>query len=246
MRSTARISAAGWRSVGRTGRDRALLELGPGRAAARHRLRFRRPDPGPGRADGLQRHGARRGSSGDCLCPVGGGARAFPAAPPSCPGLRRMLPFADGTFDSSSVRGRDQSPARPPGHLREWARLLRPGGRLLFTDALVRTGRSASPRSTSGPGWASTCSCPRRERSGHRRRWTGLAAGGRPVRRRGRHRGPLARRTRTSSARARSRRGGRWCHKRQRFLAVTAELARSGRLSRFLYLAERPLPDLAG
>jgi hypothetical protein len=35
--------------------------------------------------------------------------------------------------------------------------------------------------------------------------------------------------------------GADWCHKRQRFLAATAELAQSGRLSRFLYLAQRPL-----
>lgn len=50
------------------------------------------------------------------------------------------LPFADGTFDAvvsndamCHVPGRGEA-------LREWARVLKPGGRALFTDALVVTG----------------------------------------------------------------------------------------------------------
>ena len=35
--------------------------------------------------------------------------------------------------------------------------------------------------------------------------------------------------------------GEEWFSRRQRFLALTAELAVSGRLSRFLYVADRPV-----
>jgi len=50
------------------------------------------------------------------------------------------LPFADGTFDAlSCVDSLNHLPDRL-GVLREWARVLRPGGRALFTDPVVITG----------------------------------------------------------------------------------------------------------
>jgi hypothetical protein len=44
----------------------------------------------------------------------------------------------------------------------------------------------------------------------------------------------------------RSAEGTPWFERRQQFLELTAELARSRRLSRFLYLALKPFPSGAG
>ena len=115
-----------------------------------------------------------------------------------------------------------------PGTLTEWARLLRPGGRLLFTDALVVTGPLSKPEIDvrSGLGFylfvppgvneaaiaGAGLSCCR---------WPTAP----PPRPRSRAAG-----TRCAAAICPSLeplRGPTWCEQRQRFLAVTAELARS-------------------
>ena len=118
--------------------------------------------------------------------------------------------------------------------------LLRPGGRLLFTDALVVTGplskHEIDVRSGLGfylfvpPGvneaaiaGAGLSLLQMSDRSAATAeiasRWNAV---------RGRHLPELE-----------AVEGAAWCRQRQRFLAVTAELARSGRLSRFLYLAAK-------
>jgi len=50
------------------------------------------------------------------------------------------LPFSDATFDAiTCIDAINHFPDRP-GVMAEWARLLRPGGRLLFTDPITVTG----------------------------------------------------------------------------------------------------------
>ena len=150
------------------------------------------------------------------------------------------LPFADGGFDAiSCVDAINHLPDRA-GTLREWARLLRPGGRLLYTDPCVLTGPVAKAeldvRADLGfylfvpPGHdeaalpAAGLTLLRREDrtaacADIAARWHAF---------RERHREELEQQE-----------GAAWYARRQRFLATTAELAGSGRLSRVLYLATR-------
>ena len=157
------------------------------------------------------------------------------------------LPFADGSFDAVLCVDAIIHPARPRRARSANGRaLLRPGGRLLFTDALVLTGAIAKPeldlRASHGlppdrPGRAATrprspppaCRCcsvddtlgghaDDRRRAARRARPTCRGAG----------RGRKMRRGSTSaSASSRPR----------------PSCAASGRLSRFLYLAEKPAHD---
>ena len=151
------------------------------------------------------------------------------------------LPFDDGSFEAVlCVDAINHLPDRF-GTLREWARLLRPGGRLLFTDAVVVTGPVAKTeidaRAALGfylfvpPGLneqaiaaagLTVLRCEDRTPA-----VADIAARWHEARRR--HVAELEREE-----------GAEWFAERQRFLAATAELARSRRLSRFLYLAERP------
>jgi SAM-dependent methyltransferase len=56
----------------------------------------------------------------------------------------RGLPFGDETFDAVISNDALCHVANRLAVLREWARLLRPGGRFLFTDAMVITGLVSS------------------------------------------------------------------------------------------------------
>ncbi len=154
------------------------------------------------------------------------------------------LPFADASADAVlCVDAINHLPDRF-GTLREWARLLRPGGRLLFTDPVVVTGAVAKDeldvRADLGfylfvpPGFdeqaitaAGLALLRREDRTAAIAR---IAARWREVR--ARHAPALEREE-----------GGAWFARRQRFLEVTAELAGSRRLSRILYLAEQPMRD---
>lgn len=157
------------------------------------------------------------------------------------------LPFDDGAFDAvlcvdSIVHLPDRF-----GTLREWARLLRPGGRLLFTDTAVLTGAVAKaeldPRALIGPfllvppglneaaiAAAGLALLRREDRTPATAeiaaRWHAVRA---------RHAAELEREE-----------GAAWFAQRQRFLAATAELAESRRVSRFLYLAEEPAVVASG
>ena len=52
----------------------------------------------------------------------------------------RPLPFVDGAFDAiSCIDALNHLPGRP-AVFADWARLLAPGGRLLFTDPVTVTG----------------------------------------------------------------------------------------------------------
>ncbi len=150
------------------------------------------------------------------------------------------LPFTDDSFAAMLCADAVSSLPDRAGTVREWARVLRPGGRLLFTDALVLTGEVTKPeldlRASQGVHLIVPVGCNE----------AAIAAAGLTLLRvddttdaiawiagalhdaRDRHAAELMQVEDAA-----------WYGWRQRFLAVTAELARSRRMSRFLYLAEK-------
>jgi SAM-dependent methyltransferase len=150
------------------------------------------------------------------------------------------LPFPDAVFDvvvciDAVLHLKDRFAA-----LTDWSRLLRPQGRVIFTDAAVVTGPisieelnvrasqgafvlappGVNERATTASGLV-LCRCEDRTQA------TAAIAG----------RWHDARERRAFELQKEE--GGEWFASRQRFLAMTAKLAASGRLSRFLYVAER-------
>jgi SAM-dependent methyltransferase len=154
------------------------------------------------------------------------------------------LPFEDGSFDAvfcidSIVHFRNRSAV-----LMEWARLLRSGGRLVFTDLAVVTGavskRDLDIRTPNGfwlfvpPGLnerlirdagLNLLKCEDRSSSVAElaARWHAARA---------RHHAELV-----------SQEGTDGFEQHQEFFAMVADLADSRRLSRFLYVAEKPTSD---
>lgn len=150
------------------------------------------------------------------------------------------LPFADAAFDAIlCVDAINHLPDRL-GVLREWARLLRPGGRLLYADPCVITGPVAKAELDVRADLGFYLFVP----PGHDEH--ALPAAGLTL---------LRREDRTAACADIARRwhdfrvqhaealeqeeGAAWYARRQRFLSTAAELARSGRLSRVIYLAEK-------
>ena len=153
------------------------------------------------------------------------------------------LPFADRAFDAVlCVDAINHLPERL-ATLREWARLLQPGGRLLFTDPCVITGPIAKAeldvRADLGfylfvpPGHDERLLPMAGLELLHREDRTAACAdiAGRWHAFRAEHAAELEREE-----------GAAWYARRQRFLATAAELARSGRLSRILYVATKGGP----
>jgi SAM-dependent methyltransferase len=151
------------------------------------------------------------------------------------------LPFEDGAFGAVlCIDAISHLPDRF-GTLLEWARLLVRGGRLLFTDSTVLTGAVAKSELDIRGGIGFFLVVP-----------PGLdeeaieAAGLILLKREDRTAATAEVATRLHAARARRaaalerEEGADWFGQRQRLLATTAELAQSHRLSRFLYLAEKP------
>jgi len=151
------------------------------------------------------------------------------------------LPFEDGTFNAVlCIDAISHLPDRF-GTLSEWARLLHRGGRLLFTDSTVLTGAVAKSEIDIRGGIGFFLFVP-----------PGLdeeaieAAGLTLLRREDRTAATAQVAARLHAARARRaaalerEEGADWFGQRQRLLATAAELAASHRLSRFLYLAEKP------
>jgi SAM-dependent methyltransferase len=152
------------------------------------------------------------------------------------------LPFQDNTFDAVLC-------IDAIGHLQdrfealsEWGRLLRKGGRLVFTDPLVLTGVVAKSEIDDRLALGSNAFFVPPGLNEEAVRAAGLAL--------------LARKDRAGAV---AEIGSRWhaarlrraailkreegeesFERRQRMLATSAELARSGRLSRFFYAAEKP------
>jgi SAM-dependent methyltransferase len=150
------------------------------------------------------------------------------------------LPFTDHTFDAVTCIDAINHFSDRPRLLAEWSRVLRPGGRLLFTDPIVVTGPLTNaeigvrtsvgfylvvPR---GYDEAVLAQCGLRilvceDRTANMAR----IANGRKV----------ARAARANLLREIE--GDRNFELEQEFLAVTAQLAREGRLSRLVYCAEK-------
>ena len=152
------------------------------------------------------------------------------------------LPFPDGAFDAVLCIDAICHLQNRFRVISDWGRLLRQGGRLVFTDPFVVTGaiskteidgRSAlgsylffvppglNDEAIGAAGLKMVC---RIDRAGSvaeiASRW---------------HDARLRR-----AAILRREEGEEWFERRQRMLKTSAELAGSGRLSRFLYVAEKP------
>jgi hypothetical protein len=170
-------------------------------------------------------------------------------APLTVPGSK--LPIAVSGFPIPTGHSMSSFASTPVLHLKDrfaaladWCRLLRPRGRVIFTDAVVVTGSisieelniraSQGPFSLVPPGLneeAARASGLVLRRSEDRTRATAEIAA----------RWHVARER--QAVHLQKLEGEEWFTRRQRFLAMTAELAVSGRLSRFLYVADRP-PNL--
>jgi SAM-dependent methyltransferase len=153
----------------------------------------------------------------------------------------RPLPFADGSFDAvSCIDALNHLPGRP-AVFADWARLLAPGGRLLFTDPVTVTGLVGAEELAvrSSIGYFDFAPPGEDERL--------LAAAGLTVvavedgtetmagvaRRR-----CVARAERAAALRQLE--GDEDFERRQRFLDIVAILASERRISRFAFLAEKP------
>ena len=150
------------------------------------------------------------------------------------------LPFANACFDViTCVDAINHIPNRP-SVIAEWARMLKPGGRLLFTDPITVTGPLTSEEIAVRSSAGFMLFVPKdydREviaRSGLRLLecrdvTTSMAevAGRRRVAREKR------------SAAVRQTEGDRTYDAQQTFLAMTARLAAEGQLSRFVYVSEK-------
>jgi SAM-dependent methyltransferase len=152
------------------------------------------------------------------------------------------LPFEDDTFDSVlCIDSISHLPDRF-GVLLEWRRLLRKGGRLVFTDPFVLTGAVAKSeidgRSILGSNLFFVPPGLNEEAI--------RAAGLTMLRCQNRADAVAEIGARWHAARLRRaaalkrEEGEEWFDRRQRMLATSSQLAASGRLSRFLYVAEKP------
>jgi SAM-dependent methyltransferase len=150
------------------------------------------------------------------------------------------LPFADGAFDAVLCVDAVNHLADRFATLCEWARLLDRGGRLLFIDPLVLTGAVSQDELAirASLGFYLLVPPGLNERA--------IAAAGLTLLRYENRTAAAAEiagrwhdvRTRRRD-RLESEEGAAFFAQRQRFLATTAGLAASGRLSRFLYAAEK-------
>jgi SAM-dependent methyltransferase len=151
------------------------------------------------------------------------------------------LPFENGAFDAVLCIDAVLHLLDRFGTLAEWARVLRRGGRLLFTDSSVLRGAvTTSELELRGSIGLFLVVPPGLDEEAIE------AAGLTLLKREDRTSATAEVAARLHAARARRaaarqcEEGADWFVQRQRLLATTAELAESRRLSRFLYLAEKP------
>ena len=152
----------------------------------------------------------------------------------------RQLPFAAARFDViTCIDAINHLPERG-GILNEWKRLLKPGGRLLFTDPTVITGpltnAEIAVRSSAGfylfvpPGYderiLEQCGLRLMRSENRTLNMTEIAERRRKARE-------------SRSAQLRQIEGNEAYASQQEFLFVAASLAKEGRLSRFAYVAKR-------
>jgi SAM-dependent methyltransferase len=153
----------------------------------------------------------------------------------------RRLPFEDGTFDAVlCIDAICHLPDRF-ATLSEWARLLRQGGRLVFSDPAVLTGAVAKGALDirASTGFFLVVPPSLNEKLIEAANLTLLRCEDRTTATAEIAARWHAARLRRADVLQRDE-GVLWFEKRQRFLAITAELAGSRCLSRFLYVAEKP------
>jgi len=216
--------------------DTEVLEVGSGSGgpavylAAERRCRVTGVD--------INEHGVRNGATLATARGLAGRAR-FQVVDAS-----RPLPFADATFDAIISNDAMCHIADRAAVLGDWQRLLRPGGRVLFTDAMVVTGavshEELAIRSSIGfylfvpPGANETMLREAGFTVREARDVTANAAAvaSRWMEARARHREALVRREGEANFEG-----------LQRFLRCVRTLSVERRLSRFAYLAEKPRGD---
>jgi SAM-dependent methyltransferase len=159
-----------------------------------------------------------------------------------CADASRRLPFESGSFDAVlCVDAINHLPDRR-AVLTDWARLLRPGGRLLFTDPIVVTGALSSDEIAIRASIGYLLFLPPGE---NERALTDARLKGVSVDDTTGHLAEIARRrfdARAKHAAELSRIEGQQAFDgRQRFFNLVAALAHERRLSRFVYTAVRPI-----
>jgi len=153
----------------------------------------------------------------------------------------KRLPFEDQSFDFVVCIDAVSHLSERFAALSDWGRVLRPGGRLLFTDSAVLTGPVSIDELATRASVGLFLYVPPGVNE------SALATAGLVLKRcedRTRAAADIAskqyaaRESRSSALMTTE--GSEWYSQRQRFLAMTAELASSGRLSRYFYIAEKP------
>jgi SAM-dependent methyltransferase len=155
------------------------------------------------------------------------------------------LPFSDGAFDAiTCIDAINHLPERRDV-MAEWARLLKPGGRLLFTDPTTITGPLTNAeiaiRSSAGfylfvpPGYDERMLAAAGLRLLAKEDVTGNMARIAEQRRAAR---ASTRESRTAALREIE--GDAAYEGQQQYLATAARIAQEGRLSRFVLVAEKP------
>jgi ubiquinone/menaquinone biosynthesis C-methylase UbiE len=153
------------------------------------------------------------------------------------------LPFTDADFDAiTCIDAINHFPDRPK-MLAEWARLLKPGGRALFTDPIIMTGPLANSEIAVRTSAGFYLVVPRgydelvvAESGLHLLVAQDVTANMAKVAE-GRHRARAAR-----AEALREIEGDGPFETEQEFLSVTATLAREARLSRFVFVAQKGRP----
>ena len=150
------------------------------------------------------------------------------------------LPFPDASFDAiTCIDAINHLPDRPHV-IAEWARVIKPGGKMLFTDPITVTGALTNAEIAVRSSTSFYLFVPKGydesviEQCGLRLLVCENVTANMAKVAEARH---AARDARSSALREIE--GGKTYNHLQEFLEVTARIAREGRLSRFVYLAEK-------
>jgi cyclopropane fatty-acyl-phospholipid synthase-like methyltransferase len=153
------------------------------------------------------------------------------------------LPFSDASFDAiTCIDAINHFPDRP-GVVTEWSRLLKPGGRLLFTDPITLTGALTNAEITVRSSAGFYLFVPH----GYDERTVGQCGLRLLVCKDVTENMAKVAEARFAARASRSTalreiEGARAFEDQQAFLAVAARIAREGRLSRFVYVSDKLTP----